>query len=458
MSLDIVILAAGQGTRMRSELPKVLHMLGGQPMVMYSVASATAVSRRAPVLVIGHGAERVRELVGDAAHYVVQGEQLGTGHAVAQARGLLAGQSQHVIVMYADMPLLRAETLQALYDAQRASTGPITMLTHITDNPRGFGRIVRDAQGRVQAIVEEAQATPQQLAIREVNDGVYCFDAGWLWNHLDDIPLSPKGEYYVTDLVGLAVAQGATVNALIAEDESEVLGINTRVHLSEAEAALRKRINEALMLAGVTMVDPASTYVHSTVHIGLDTVIMPNTCLWGRTTIGEGCVIGPNTVVRDSTIGNRCQILSSVVESAVVEDDVDIGPFAHLRKGAHLESGVHMGNFGEVKNSRLRRGVKMGHFSYVGDADIGEDTNIGAGTITCNYDGVRKNRTVVGKNVFIGSDTMLVAPVTLGDGARTGAGSVVTHDVPPDTLVYGVPARAPVGGLNKTVDNAKKEK
>lgn len=442
MSLDVVILAAGQGTRMKSSLPKVLHHLGGQPLVLHSVQMATAVSQRPPVLVVGHGAERVEEAVGDAARYVVQAEQLGTGHAVMQVRDRLAGHSQQVIVMYADMPLLRAETLTTLQRMQQASRGPIALLTHLTDTPRGFGRILRDERGHVQAIVEEAQATPEQLAIREVNDGTYCFDAAWLWDHLDAIPLSPKGEYYITDLVGTAVAEGKAVSALIVDDDDEVLGINTRVHLAEAEAVLRQRVNEALMLSGVTILDPDTTYIHPSVTVGPDTTILPNTCLWGATTIGERCIVGPNTVIRDSAIGSGCVVSCSVVESAVMENDVDIGPYAHLRKGAHLESGVHMGNFGEVKNSRLRRGVKMGHFSYIGDADIGEDSNIGAGTITCNYDGIRKNKTTVGKNVFIGSDTMLVAPLTLGDGARTGAGSVVTHDVPPDTLVYGVPARA----------------
>jgi bifunctional UDP-N-acetylglucosamine pyrophosphorylase/glucosamine-1-phosphate N-acetyltransferase len=443
VSLDVVILAAGQGTRMKSRLAKVLHPLAGKPFVLYSVEAGHTVSQRPPVLVVGHEGDAVREVVGDGARYVLQAEQLGTGHAVAQARELLEGQTRHVIVLYADMPLLRGETLQALYEAQQAHDGPFSMLTLVTDTPRGFGRIVRGKDGSVRAIVEQAQATPEQLAIPEVNVGIYCFDAGWLWSHLDHIPLSPKGEYYLTDLVAIAVEEGEAVNALVMDDPDEAIGINTRVHLSEAEAALRRRVNRELMLSGVTIVDPASTYVHPTVRVGRDTVLRPNTHLWGETVIGEECVIGPNTIICDSTVGDRCEIEASVVEYATLEDDVDVGPFGHLRKGAYLESGVHMGNFGEVKNSRLRRGAKMGHFSYVGDADIGEETNIGAGTITCNYDGVKKHKTVTGRRVFIGSDTMLVAPVTLGDGARTGAGSVVTRDVPPDGLVFGVPARPP---------------
>jgi bifunctional UDP-N-acetylglucosamine pyrophosphorylase/glucosamine-1-phosphate N-acetyltransferase len=443
VSFDVVILAAGQGTRMKSDQPKVLHPLGGVPLVLHSVRTAAAASHRPPVLIVGHGAELVREAVGDAARYAVQAEQLGTGHAVAQARDLLAGASDYVVVVTADMPLLRPETLVRLYEAQQENDGPITMLTLLTDTPRGFGRIIRDESGAVQAIVEAAHATPEQLAIREVNTSVYCFDADWLWANLDAIPISPKGEYYLTDLVGLAAGQGKRINALIADDPDEVLGINTRVHLAEAEMALRQRINRNLMLSGVTIIDPATTYIHPTVTVGQDSIIMPNTHLWGDTSIGQECVIGPNTVIRDSSLGDHCEVFGSVVEGATVEDGVDIGPFGHLRKGAYLESGVHMGNFGEVKNSRLRRGVKMGHFSYIGDADIGEETNIGAGTITCNYDGVRKHKTTLGRGVFIGSDTMLVAPVTLGDGARTGAGSVVTHNVPDGGLVYGVPARPP---------------
>jgi bifunctional UDP-N-acetylglucosamine pyrophosphorylase/glucosamine-1-phosphate N-acetyltransferase len=391
--------------------------------------------------VIGHGADAVREAVGEAARYVVQAEQLGTGHAVAQTQETLEGQSDHVIVIYADMPLLRGETLKTLYEAQLNHSGPFSMLTHLTDNPRGFGRIVRDAGKQVKAVVEEADATPEQLKIQEVNDGIYCFDADWLWSHLDQIPLSAKGEYYLTDLVSMAVQEGWAINALIMEDASEAMGINTRVHLAEAEATMKDRINRELMLSGVTIIDPASTYIHAGVEIERDTIILPNTYIWGKTTIGEECVIGPNTIIESSTIGSQCEIKASVIEFATMENRVDIGPFGHLRKGAHLEDEVHMGNFGEVKNSRLRRGVKMGHFSYIGDGDIGEETNVGAGTITCNYDGKNKHKTITGKNVFIGSDTMLVAPVTLGDGARTGAGSVVNHDIPPHTLAYGVPAR-----------------
>jgi len=426
---------------MKSGRPKVMHPILGQPMVHYALAAAEAVSDKPPVVIIGHGAETVQDFIGGRGRCVLQAEQLGTGHAVMQAAPLVREESKWVVVTTADMPLLRGETLRRLVEAQQAHDGPITMLTLIADDPRGFGRVVRDADGRVIGIVEEAHATPEQRAIRELNASAYCFDAAWLWPHLEAIPLSPKGEYYLTDLVAMAVDEGRSVQAVLLEDPAEAIGVNTRVHLAEAARLMQQRINRFWMLEGVTLLDPATAYIEPTVSIGRDTVIAPNTYLQGETVIGEDCVIGPNTIIRDCRIGDRVQVLASVLEQAVVEDDVDIGPFGHLRKGAHLARGVHMGNFGEVKNSYLGPGTKMGHFSYIGDATIGEDVNIGAGTITCNYDGERKHPTEIEDGVFIGSDTMLVAPVKLGRGARTGAGSVVTKDVPPHSLAVGVPAR-----------------
>jgi len=441
MRLAVVILAAGQGTRMKSRLPKVLHPLGGHPLLTYSIATARALIEAPVILVIGHGAEAVREIAGSQVTIVVQPEQLGTGHAVLQAESALADVAEAVLVIYADMPLIRTETLQRLAEAHAVGGSPITLLTMLAENSRGFGRIVRDMAGRVSAIVEEAQATPAQLAIRELYTGVACYDATWLWPHLHRLPLSPSGEFYLTDLVALAVAEGRSVQALSADDPEEMIGINTRAHLAEAEAILRRRINHRWMEAGVTLIDPSTTYIQDTVEIGPDTVILPNTHLWGQTRIGAGCRLGPNTIVRDTTIGDRCRVEASVLEGALLEDDVDVGPFAHLRPGAHLARGVHMGNFGEVKNSYLGPGTKMGHFSYLGDATVGQNVNIGAGTITCNYDGERKHPTVIEDGAFIGSDTMLVAPVRVGHEAKTGAGAVVTHDIPPGSVAYGVPAR-----------------
>jgi bifunctional UDP-N-acetylglucosamine pyrophosphorylase/glucosamine-1-phosphate N-acetyltransferase len=312
----------------------------------------------------------------------------------------------------------------------------------MSENPRGFGRILRDKHGHVVTIVEEVDATPEQLAIQELNVGAYCFQADWLWDNLDKLPLSSNGEYFLTDMIGLASSAGLPVEACILENPAEAMGINTRVHLAEAEALMRKQNNTKWMLAGVTIIDPNNTYIDASVTIGQDTILYPNTFLEGETVIGEDCRIGPNTILRDTQVGDRSEIVGSVIESAKIEDQVDIGPFGHLRKGAHLAQGVHVGNFGEIKNATLGSGTKMGHFSYIGDATIGKNVNIGAGTITCNYDGKEKHHTTIEDDVFIGSDTMLIAPIKIGKGSRTGAGSVVTKNVEENTVVVGTPARA----------------
>jgi bifunctional UDP-N-acetylglucosamine pyrophosphorylase/glucosamine-1-phosphate N-acetyltransferase len=441
MKLTAVILAAGQGTRMKSNLPKVLHKLLGKPMAWYALEAARQITGGKPVMVIGHGADQVRQVLGDQAEYVLQEPQLGTGHAVMQAEQLLSGKSDLVLVTYADMPLLTRETLGRLVDVAQSHRGPVSMLTMTTKETRGFGRILRGPTGQVRGIVEEAQASPEQLSIQELNPGVYCFQGGWLWQALKRITLSPKGEYYLTDLVGMAVADGHMIQTIDLEEPDEVIGINTRVHLAQAEALLRQRINHQWMLAGVTMIDPASTYIEPEVTLGQDTILWPGTYLHGNTRIGTNCVIGPNTIIKDTKVGDGCTLLASMLECALLEDHVEMGPYCHLRKGAHLSTGVHMGNFGEVKNSTLGPGAKMGHFSYMGDATVGADVNIGAGTITCNYDGIHKFPTEIGEGAFIGSDTMLVAPVKIGAGAKTGAGAVVTKDIPPNSLAVGVPAR-----------------
>jgi bifunctional UDP-N-acetylglucosamine pyrophosphorylase/glucosamine-1-phosphate N-acetyltransferase len=433
---------------MRSALPKVLHPLLGRPMVRYSIDTVQKATGEKPVLVIGHAAEAVGQAVGEAAEFVLQEPQLGTGHALQQAEKRLRGQTDFVLATTADMALFTIETYQRLLAAhlERVSRDPhgcpITLLSVISQDSRGFGRVVRKPDGEVQAVVEEAQASPEVLALQELNTSVYCFTADWLWKALPRIPLSPKGEYYLTDLVGIAVSDGLSVQAVVVSDAREAIGINNRLHLAEAEAILRQRINQAWMLEGVSLIDPQTTYIEPDVIIGQDTVIWPNTYLHGVTRIGEGCTIGPNSILRDTLVGDRCRVLVSVTEKAILEDDVDIGPYARLRKGAHLANGVHMGNFGEVKNSYLGPGSKMGHVSYVGDTTLGAGVNIGAGTVTCNFDGKHKNKTVIGDYAFIGSDTMLVAPVTVGEGAVTGAGAVVTKNVPPHTLAVGMPARA----------------
>ncbi len=442
MQLAHIILAAGKGTRMKSSLPKVLHPILDQPMILYAVDTSYRVTSRPPVLVVGHAAEHVQAVVGERAEYVLQEEQLGTGHAVKVAMPYVRQRADVVLVTYGDMPLLRPETLRHLVQVHADTQSTITMLSVVLDDPHGYGRVLRDAQGNVVGVVEEVDATPEQRQIRELNAGIYCFDVPWLDEHLPRIQPSPiKGEYYLPELIGMAVAEGRRVTAIPVEDADEVVGINTRVHLAEATKIMQRRINEAWMLAGVTIMDPQTAYIGPHVQLAQDVVIYPQTTIWGDTRVGEGTEIGPQSYILSSTIGRHVRIFHSVVEHAILEDQVEIGPFAHLRKGAHLAEGVHMGNFGEVKNSYLGPGTKMGHFSYIGDAHVGANVNIGAGTITCNYDGVRKNKTVIEDEAFIGSDTMLVAPVRVGRGAKTGAGSVVTRDIPPYTLAYGVPAR-----------------
>jgi bifunctional UDP-N-acetylglucosamine pyrophosphorylase/glucosamine-1-phosphate N-acetyltransferase len=441
MKIASIILAAGQSKRMVSDLPKVLHKLNGKPLIEYALDAAGEAATETPVVVIGNGAEKVQELLGKRVHFALQNVRLGTAHAVMSAEKQVQTDADLVLVTSADMPLLTAETLKGVVEAQNANPGPMTLLTVHSGNPRGFGRILRAADGSVHAIVEEAQATPEQLKIDELNVGVYCFDSKWLWNALKDIKLSPKGEYYLTDIVEVAVKSKQKVCAQVMDDEDEAMGVNTRIHLAEAERIVRRRINEAYMLAGVTMLDPDLVYIEEGVMIGKDTTLLPGVHLKGKTVIGERCTLGPNTIVYSSTIGNEVEIGPALIEKAVVEDGVDMTTFCHLRSGAHLGPGVHMGNFGEVKDSYLAAGVKMGHFSYIGNATIGENVNIGAGTITCNYDGVHKHPTEIGADTFIGSDTMLVAPLKIGKGAKTGAGAVVTHDVADGEVVAGVPAR-----------------
>ena len=443
--LGVVILAAGPGTRMRSSLPKVLHPLCGRPLVEHVLETTREIGAAETVLVLApETVDRLREQYGDGYGYALQAERRGTGDALRQARPLLEGAVDRVLVLYGADPLMRAESMRALL-AELDRPGVVGAITTFTaGDPTGYGRIVRDNAGEVAAIVEERDASPEQRRITEANQGVVAYDAAWLWPHLDLLEPSPvKGEYYLTDLVAMAVGEAGagSIASFHLADPTEAWGINDRWELAQAEAVMRERILKALMCAGVTVTDPAHTYVDVGVAIGQDTVLLPGTMLKGTTTIGDRCVIGPYSVIEDSAIGNGCRVTASFLDRAVMEDGSNIGPMSHLRPGAHLGPGVHIGNFAEVNRSSLGAGTKMGHFSYMGDAQVGENTNIGAGTITANYDGRHKHPTIIGPRAFIGSDTILRAPVTVGEEARTGAGSVVTKDIPAGALAVGVPAR-----------------
>lgn len=445
MKIASITLAAGYGKRMLSKKHKVLHELVGKPLIWHVLQALIGPSDLPPVVVIGQSAEEVKAAVNNAfgtrVQFAYQAEQLGTGHAVQSARSLVEGQSDLVVVTLADMPLLSEQTVRSIISHHEETHAVLTMTSVVGDVPRGFGRVLRGADGRVVGIIEEAVASPQQLKIREYNISAYCFNADWLWQNLSLIPISPKGEYYLTDLVSMAISQGLRVESLIWDDPIEGLGINTRVDLADCEMALRRRINTRHMLAGVSMDDPASILIEPDVEIAPDASILQGSRLCGTTKVGADCVIGPYTILCDTTVGESSKIFHSVAKCATIGNHVSMGPYCHLRPNAVLKDGVHMGNFGEVKDSILDENVKMGHFSYIGNAKIGRNVNIGAGTITCNYDGNIKNPTEIGENSFIGSDTMLVAPLKIGKNAVTGAGSVVTHDVADGELVFGVPAK-----------------
>ena len=433
MKLKALILAAGKGTRMKSDLPKVIHKVNGIPMVKKILNELEVLGTEENILILGHKKEVVLEELGEV-KYVVQEQQLGTGHAIMQTEELLKDYDGDVMILCGDTPLLRNETLKEMYEAHKKSGAATTILTSIYENPFGYGRIVKDGE-KVTAIIEEKEADEEIKKIKEVNAGVYCCNAKDLFAALSKVTNNnEKGEYYLTDIVGIQVAEGKAVASFILEDNEEILGVNSKVELAQAAKVLRERKNNSLMEEGVILIDPAATYIEETVKIGKDTVIYPTVMLQGNTVIGENCEIIGCTRIIDSTLGNDIRIESSVIEESIVDDKVTMGPFAHLRPKSHLKEKVHIGNSVEVKKSTLEYGVKAGHLTYLGNATVGKDTNIGAGTITCNYDGVNKFDTVIGENVFIGSDTMLVAPVNIGDKAITGAGSVITKDVAPRAL------------------------
>jgi len=437
---NAIILAAGKGTRMKSSLPKVLHRLCGRTMfehVLLAVVKAGIDPARIVVVVSPELEEPLEKL---GAHTVVQQPQNGTGHAARLAMDELPGDDP-VLVVNADMPLLTPALLGAVVDVRERGRAALSMLTTHMPGATSFGRVVRRS-GRPARIVEHTDATPDELLITEVNAGAYCFKASALRDYLKRLNTkNAQKELYLTDCVQLAVDSGALVEAVVSKDHHSVLGVNTLVELAIARRVMQRRILREHMLAGVSIVDPQTTYVDADVDLAADVTLLPQTHVLGTSVVGPGSVIGPNTTLHNATIGRDVTITYSVVRDSAVASKATVGPFAHIRNGAQIEEAARVGNFVEIKNSRLGRGAKASHLSYLGDAEIGDEANIGAGTITCNYDGERKNKTVVGARASIGSNTSLVAPVEIGDGALTGAGSVVTHDVPAGERVAGNPAR-----------------
>ena len=436
MSLDIVILAAGQGTRMRSALPKVLHPVAGRSMLAHVIDTARSLSPQSIQVVIGHGADLVRQrLAADDLNFVIQAEQLGTGHAVAQALPHLTAEK--VLILYGDVPLIQNATLQGLL--AKVDARQLGLLTVELADPTGYGRILRDASGQVQEIVEHKDASAEQRAIREGNTGILAVPGARLADWLGRLSNSnAQGEYYLTDVIAMAVADGLRVETAQAGDEMEVLGANDRIQLAQLERHYQQRAARDLMARGVTLLDPARFDLRGEVSVGRDVLIDINVILEGRVVIEDGVSIGPNCVIKDSTLRAGAVVkANSHLDGAELGEGADCGPFARLRPGSVLGRKAHVGNFVELKNAVLGEGAKAGHLSYLGDAEVGARSNIGAGTITCNYDGANKFRTVMGEDVFIGSNSSLVAPLTLGDGATTGAGSTVTADVPGSTLAVG---------------------
>ena len=437
-----VVLAAGLGTRMKSATPKVLHPVCGRPMIEYVLDAASGATGTRPVVVYSPATEAVRDAVAPRADATLQDEPRGTGDALAAALAVLPDGVEEILVVSGDVPLVQADLLSALLELRGLDHAAIALVSVDAIDPTGLGRVVRNDGGTVERIVEDKDATDEERQISEINAGLYAIDAAWLRRRIGDLRPSPTtGELYLTDLVAFAREDGRIVAALDTDDDGRLTGINDRSQLARAEWDMRVDLNDRWMRAGVTMLDPSTVYLDHSVDLAQDVVLEPNVTLRGATIVGERTRIASGSQVFDSRIGADCVIWASVVERSTVEDEVTIGPFSHLRPGSHVGRRSEIGNFAELKNSHLGEHVRQHHNSYLGDADVGAETNVGAGTITANYDGVHKHRTTIGEGVFLGVDTMLRAPVTLGDGSKTGAGAVVTRDVPPGKLAVGVPAR-----------------
>ncbi|MCM3708331.1 MULTISPECIES: bifunctional UDP-N-acetylglucosamine diphosphorylase/glucosamine-1-phosphate N-acetyltransferase GlmU [Cytobacillus] len=430
-----VILAAGQGTRMKSKLYKVLHPVCGKPMVQHVVDQVTKLNIKEIVTITGHGAEMVEQQLGSSSKYALQEEQLGTAHAVMQARELLEGKEGVTIVVCGDTPLIRHETMEALFKHHEELSAKATILTAHAENPFGYGRVIRNDMGMVEKIVEQKDASDEERKIKEINTGTYCFDNKALFEALNKVTNdNVQGEYYLPDVIEILKNEGEVVTAYQTADFGETLGVNDRVALSQAESFMKQRINEEHMRNGVTIIDPSNTYIGADVKISSDTVLYPGTIISGNTTIGSECVIGPNTEISDCRIGEGTVIRQSAAHDSHIGSQVNIGPFAHIRPQSDIHDKVKIGNFVEVKKSVFGQGSKASHLSYIGDAEVGKDVNLGCGSITVNYDGKNKYLTKIEDGVFIGCNSNLVAPVTIGEGAYVAAGSTITEDVPGEAL------------------------
>jgi len=437
--LGIILLAAGQGTRMKSDLPKVLHSLCGKALFLHALETAQCLRPERIAVVVGHGADAVRQAYnGNRVAWAIQDKQLGTGHAVLCAQEAFNGFAGEIVILSGDVPLIQENTLRAMIERHCRRNAAATLLTAVLEDPKGYGRILRDAQGNLTGVVEEKDASAPQRKIREVNAGIYVASAPFLFAALGGVKNNnQQGEYYLPDIVAVGLDQGATIETVRAEDAREMMGVNTREELAFMEKNLRQSINKKWLLAGVTLKDPETTYIDEGVAIGKDTVIGPNTQLRGKTIIGERCHVDGSAFLTDAEIGDEVHLRFSVVMTGCrVERGAIIGPFAHLRPGTDLGPNVHIGNFVEAKEAKLGEGTKANHLTYLGDVTIGRDTNIGAGTITCNYDGFHKYKTNIGDRVQVGSDTTLVAPISLGDDVYVATASTVRHDIAAGALVY----------------------
>ncbi len=457
-----IILAAGLGTRMKSDRVKVLHPLLGRPMITFPVALARKSGAEKIVVVVGHQADAVRKsLAGADLAYALQEEQLGTGHAVQQAVSHLKGTAGPVLILCGDVPLIQEETIGELLLHHEESGSAVTLLTTCVDNPTGYGRVVRSPSENILKIVEHKDASDAEREITEINTGIYCFDCEFLCTAVTSLTnRNAQQEYYLTDLIEIARMEDKKVEGVACADPQEVMGINSRDQMAAAEMVLRKRVNLHHMREGVTLIDPDRTYIGLDVEIGRDCVVYPDCYLEGNTVVGERTVIGPNTRIIDTTIGRQVEIRGfCYLVEAKIEDRVILGPFSHLRPGAKIGPSAHIGNFVEVKNSTIGEGSKVNHLSYIGDTEMGDGVNIGAGTITCNYDGIFKHKTTIGDKVFVGSDTQFIAPVKIGDRSLIGAGSTITRDVPEDSLALSRPEQKIIhDGAKKIRERLKKEK